>query len=210
MNTHRPLLLLTLALTLAGCMTARVHPEARFKGSWAENPEMDREVRRFLEEENDELLAKNADPGIEVWVGKLPAGIDLREGVISVKDGVPYEIVGKATLVLNSGSQFGFPDYEDGWRKGLCYWQAPLTWVTLGIWSVLPLNYPCGVEFQREKEDVLNATRNLVTKVGGHFFVGDYLIESEDRAAGITGFVVRKLEAPAAPESSPASAPTQL
>lgn len=200
-----------LSLLFAGCMTARVQPEAQFKGSWAENPKMDREIKKFLEEQTETLLTEAADPNIEVWVGKIPAGIELHEGVISVKDGVPYEIIGKATLVLNAGSQFGFPDYEQGWRKGLCYWQAPLTWVTLGLWAVIPVNYPCGVEFQREKEDVLTATRNLVAKVGGHFFVGDYLYETEDRAAGVQGFVIRKLEvAPSAPENQPADVRTQL
>lgn len=204
-------LALILGTFSVGCATAHVQPEARFKGSWAENPEMDREIRKFLQDHNDELMTDTADPGIEVWVGKIPAGIEVREGVISVQEGVPYEILGKASVMFDSGSQFAFPDYEDGWRKGLCYWQVPVTWLTLGLWAVVPLNYPCSVKSPREKEDVLTATRNLVKKVGGHFFVGDYLFETEDHAVGVMGFVVRKLDASTtAPSELPVDNRTQL
>ena len=29
------------------------------------------------------------------------------------------------------------------WRRGLCYWQVPIAWLTLGIWHLVPLYYPC-------------------------------------------------------------------
>jgi hypothetical protein len=38
-----------------------------------------------------------------------------------------------------------FGDYapHQRWRRGLCYWQVPIMWVTLGIWHLVPVYYPC-------------------------------------------------------------------
>jgi hypothetical protein len=189
--------LLCLSFTLAtGCMTAHVRPEVEFKGSWAEDPAKDAQVRKELDEKSGALLAKSPKSDIEVFVGKLPAGIKLEGGVLKVEDGAPFEILGRASLLVGEGTPFGFPDYEQGWRKGYCYWQAPLTWVTLGIWALIPVNYPCGVSYWRTKQEVLTATKNLVDELGGHVFVGDYINETRDEASGITGFVIRKNDAP--------------
>jgi hypothetical protein len=207
MNLTRLSLLLTLcSLPAAGCMTARVAPYAELKGSWAEDPARDRKVREDLEEHADELTAEIDPAAVDVWVGKIPAGLTLRDQVLSVETGAPYEIIGRARINFNNGTALWFSDYEDGWRKPYCYWQVPLTWTTLGIWMVVPVNYPCGVEAWRTKEDVLNATRNLVKRAGGDLFVGDYVAEREDYAMGMDGFVIRKLQpeapAPAAAVSS--------
>lgn len=190
------LLLLALVFGGTGCFQAHVQPELSFRGSWAEDPAKDRAMRQRLEELRLRLEAE-ADPAIEIYVGKIPGGLTLKEHVIYVDEGAPFEIIGRATVVLNSGSAGTFPDYKDGWRKPLCYWQAPLTWVTLGIWMLIPLNYPCGVPTYLPKEQVLNVTRNLVRELGGSFFVGNYLYENEDEAGGLDGFVVRSLSAKA-------------
>lgn len=202
MTLRRFLPLLAVVLSGAGCFQAHVQPEVSFRGSWAEDPAKDRAMRQRLEELRPRLDAaqsgSEAEP-IEIFVGKIPGGLTLKEHVIYVDEGAPYEIIGRATVVLNAGSAGTFPDYKDGWRKPLCYWQAPLTWVTLGIWMLIPLNYPCGVPTYLPKEKVLDVTRNLVRALGGSFFVGSYLFENEDEAGGLDGFVVRSLS-PKSPE----------
>lgn len=220
MTRRRFLPLLAVVLGGTGCFQAHVQPELSFRGSWAEDPAKDRAMRKRLEDLRLRLdvepigsgpvssatsPAQDADDApIEIFVGKIPAGLTLKEHVIYVDEGAPYEILGRATVVLNSGSAATFPDYKDGWRKPLCYWQAPLTWVTLGIWMLIPLNYPCGVPTYLPKEKVLAVTRNLVRELGGSFFVGNYLFENEDQAGGLDGFVVRSLslKAPERPANS--------
>lgn len=210
MRTLGTIFLLFLGSTAAGCMSAAVHPQVYFDGSWAEDPAKDREVRAQLDEKEASLLQPRPEnEAVEVFVGKLPSGIKLESGVLSTEKDAPYEILGKAVITVGEGTQFGFPDYEDGWRKGLCYWQAPLTWATLMIWAIVPVNYPCGVDAARPKEEVLTATKNLVRELGGHLFVGEYIIPSQDEAWGMTGFVIRKIEQ-AAPEPAPANGPTGI
>lgn len=37
-----------------------------------------------------------------------------------------------------------YPYREDeSWRKGYCYWQVPLNWVTIFVWAQLPLYWTC-------------------------------------------------------------------
>lgn len=180
----------------SGCLTARVHPDVAVSGNWAEDPAKDRAMKAVIDERRRTLLTDRAGGDVEVFVGKIPSGLELEGGVLRVEKDAPFEILGRAMIDVGSGSAFGFADYEQPWRKPFCYWQAPLTWLTLGLWALVPLNYPCGVNSFRSKEEVLAATRNLVHELGGHVFVGDYLNASEDEAMGIIGFVVRRLEAP--------------
>ncbi len=41
----------------------------------------------------------------------------------------------------------GFYEYnaDESLRRGYCYWQVPLHWLTLGLWYVVPTDYPCNV-----------------------------------------------------------------
>ncbi|MFO0725451.1 MAG: hypothetical protein U1E65_16830 [Myxococcota bacterium] len=193
MKHYASLVLLMSGLPM-GCMTAHAAPKIHFDGNWAEDPAKDRQMREMLSKAETRVLKAEDTEGVDVFIGKIPSGLKLEQGILSADEGSGLQILGKAVFEASTGTQFGFPDYEQGWRKGMCYWQAPLTWVTLAIWSIIPLNYPCGVDNMRSKEDVLRATKGLVKELGGDFFVGEYTYATQDEAAGVVGFVVKKAE----------------
>ena len=86
---------------------------------------------------------------------RLPRGISLNEEQeIRVSPGSEYEVVEKVYLKIPfinnpyiSNGTLWFYSYrpEEGWRKPFCHWQVPLHWVTLGLWSIVPLSWPCRV-----------------------------------------------------------------
>lgn len=190
---------MTLLFGSTGCFSAHVYPKTSFEGNWSEDPAKDREMRTHLEALR--LDTEKADESIQVFVDKIPAGLTLDKGVMSVDRDAPLEILGRAEVYAADPSIFVFPDYTDGWRKGLCYWQRPLMWMTIGLWHLVPIYYPCGVRSLAPKEEVINAARNLVQDLGGNMFVGTYVRAHDDRAEGIVGFVVRTVE-PARAERS--------
>src|SRR4051812_43425054 len=73
---------------------------------------------------------------VKVLQNAMPDGIEVKDGTISVKDGYPHVVLGKFTLTANFASTLWFADYNPTWRKGYCYPQVPLTWVTLGLWQI--------------------------------------------------------------------------
>jgi len=63
--------------------------------------------------------------------------------------GTGNQVVGHVHLhfpqLKNPYIQYWFRDYRPGggWRTALCYPQVPLTWLTLGLWSLIPTYYVC-------------------------------------------------------------------
>ena len=42
---------------------------------------------------------------------------------------------------------YRFTEYEESWRRGVCYWQVPFAWTLSVFWALLPLAYPCYGDF---------------------------------------------------------------
>ncbi|MEM9695450.1 MAG: hypothetical protein AAGA56_23095, partial [Myxococcota bacterium] len=87
--------------------------------------------------------------------GSVPEGLELSDNgaKLTVQKGYEskYQVIGsieadyeRATSGAILKNTYWTWDYDEGWRKGYCYWQVPLKIATLGIWSyVVPLHYPC-------------------------------------------------------------------
>ncbi len=119
------------------------------------------------------------DEQIEILSGRVPAGIDLRRNEIAVLPSYTdrYEVLGTVTVTRGST---GFRNFfwshavDQGWAKALCYPQAPLKLLTLGVWGVVsPLNWPCIYRkrpAQEAKDDSLRfaALRRAAGVMGGN------------------------------------------
>lgn len=101
----------------------------------------------------------------------------------------------------NFARLFWFGDYrpEQRWRKGLCYWQVPIMWLTLGVWHIVPIYYPCVPGFwhtgamreiagKRKRNEILaDALRAEACRLGGDAVVG-----AKVQNTGATGWVVQR------------------
>jgi hypothetical protein len=87
---------------------------------------------------------------VKVYIDGLPEGMTVQNGRLVV-DPERYEVLGRVGVTVRSPGfaniGWGFYDYapDQSWRKAYCWWQVPLSWVTIGIWAILPPYYPCWV-----------------------------------------------------------------
>lgn len=97
----------------------------------------------------DDMPAEQA-ADVRVLVGQLPEGVRIEREELIV-DRSRYELLGRVSADYKP---FGltwlgwwFYDYpeEESWRDVYCGIQTPLTWVTLSLWTFVPLHYPCAV-----------------------------------------------------------------
>jgi len=160
---------------------------------------------------------------VEVLRGKLPAGLELSEGgrklAVTREGEGKYEVIGEVrsdyTAKVNSAglnNWFWTWDYDDGWRKGLCYPQVPLKIATLGLWSYLsPLHYPCFATAPGEEADRVEAhlvrLQQATHAVGGNLVIvvgekdATYVSGNQNGvstthvpAVGLVGFAVKRLK----------------
>lgn len=99
----------------------------------------------------------------------------------------------------------GFIKYrpEQRWRKGLCYWQVPLFWITLGAWAIVPLNYPCHSAIWHTgslREVAGEDTRKLILedalKAEALRLQGNAVVLAFIADQGATGWIVRLKDRP--------------
>jgi hypothetical protein len=184
-------LLPTLMLLHSMSACAAIIPTAEFTGYGDANPERDIEIaERF--EANETPIAESAK--IRVLIDTIPEGLVFDDGQLSVTEGYAHEIRGKFSL-RNSGLlgfyffAWFFP-YEDDWRKGLCYWQVPLEWVTLGLWSVVPTSYPCHPDRRLEKKAWVSYARALALEADADGVIMSYIFSDRKNAHGASGFLI--------------------
>ncbi len=142
--------------------------------------------------DEDDRIVELAENGgrrasaVTVYSGKLPQGLELTESgsKLIVEKGFEshFQVLGTAesdfTKGLGSGTLnnlFWTWNYKEGWRKALCYWQVPLKIATIGVWNLIPLQYPCiatlpSQEKDRQKVHLANL-RSLAVAMGGNMVV---------------------------------------
>ncbi len=142
----KALLVLALAQGLVGCATLKPAVSVERFGT------MDPLQSRAL---GEKALALEATPeDVQVVAGSLPKGLALSENntTLAVGRGFEdrYEVVGAVEADFTQVAQsavgrnvFWTFDYEETWRKALCYPQVPLKLLTLSMWNIVPLQYPC-------------------------------------------------------------------
>jgi len=170
-----PLLALLVALSTTACATSTFSPGATFHGT----PRSALEVVKTADGMDDKTASD-----VEVLVGQLPEGVAVEGGAVRV-DPARYELLGTVTAKSNGVVDFinlwFYPYAEDeAWRKGFCYWQVPLTWVTLTTWSfVSPLAYPCKVvdsgssaaAVEGRKDKIMQTLRRATKAMGGDLLI---------------------------------------
>ena len=142
-------LLLALLFLTTGCATIRPDVHVVHFG------QSDLLKDQAVSEATSEVSVDEPLPEIKVFYGEMPQGLALEEGgaklVILEGFADAYRVIGSVEGDYISASQwagmrnmFWTWDYEDSWRKALCYPQVPLKIITFGIWSyMIPLHYPC-------------------------------------------------------------------
>jgi hypothetical protein len=142
---------------------------------------------------------------------KLPKGITLKQDQdIKISPSSEYILVDKIYLkvpflsnpYIHNGTIW-FYSYrpEEGWRKPFCHVQVPLHWVTLGLWSLVPLSWPCHVSmlniYLSDSSDTKRDRHYLLLqglKAEALRLKGDAVISSfvtpESKSA--TGYILRK------------------
>lgn len=193
MNGAEKITLAAAAALLVGAGCAPVKSQPFFQSHGAANVAGDQQVVERFEEARDREEQVEADE-VTVLIDTLPEGLTFEDGVLRVAEDYDHEVVGKFVLGPKAGMFYlaaGFHDYEDGWRKGLCYWQAPLEWVTLGFWSVVPTSYPCHPTPVRSKVDVEQEARLMAKSAGADTVLMGYLGGDQQETLGAAGLLIR-------------------
>lgn len=142
---------------------------------------------------------------VSVWRGPLPPGLILDEETLRVTDHDRYEILGRLSArfdpqrALLASLGLTFYRYDPPARNVWCNVQVPLGWVTLGLWSAVPLHYPCLISEtngpggeNRRKDQIVEALVRGTRAAGGNLLV---ITEIRDAgglvAAEGVGFAVR-------------------
>ncbi len=104
---------------------------------------------------------------VPVLLNELPPGVTLSDGKVNIAPEAPWVLVAQASADPNGGRSYwwmGFYDYneDESWRKGLCYPQVPLHWLTLGIWYIVPTDYACNVSESHSVESANNRKRRVI------------------------------------------------
>jgi hypothetical protein len=108
--------------------------------------------------------------GVKAYLNKFPEGLTINEeGAFVIKDEEKYELLGKVYTYLDNetsasyifGNFYRYPE-DQGWRRYYCYWQDPITWLTLGLWNAMPLYYPCFTSESNIPHDKLMRKRRII------------------------------------------------
>ncbi|MCC6334997.1 MAG: hypothetical protein IT380_13550 [Myxococcales bacterium] len=182
---HLAAVAVLVAATLStGCAALKPRPTS-YTAFGEADPARDKSVLEGFDKLKEEPQASR--PEVKVLVDTLPVGVDMKDGTISVEDGAPYELVGKFSIGTKGGL---FPDYKDGWRKGLCYPQAPLVAVTLLAWAVVPTYWPCFTSGMMSRTDAIDAAKTLAWSAGANLVLLSYAGSGEEVGGGV-GFLLK-------------------
>lgn len=180
--------LVTLLACLGACAPLRSEPSFQRTGN--ADPSSDRGViARFEGSSTDQ------EPRARVFLDAIPEGIAAQNGALVVIPGYAHQVIGTFTLGPQDGTFWmwlaRFFDYEDGWRRGLCYPQVPLEWVSLGLWTAVPTSYACHPTASRDKVNIVRDVKLLAVAAGADGALMSYLGTAKDEARGATGVFVR-------------------
>ncbi len=181
---------LALLVGSAGCATIHMTPEVSKLGPYDGEGEKEI-VRKFQEAAAEEIRVSPEE--VTVLVNSFPAGIRVDGTTVSVQDGYDHKLIAQFSLATQ-GFPIQFLDYKSGWRKGYCYPQVPLGWVTLTIWNIFsPLNWPCHGSYSTEKVELIENARRLAAAAGGDLVVMEFQgVSGRDHASWGRGFIISR------------------
>jgi len=175
--------LVALGLSALFCGCATIHPKIEVRHFGRLDPDRDAQVATLA---TSSRKAGTPVDQVEVVAGTLPTGLALEENgtklVASAGGQADFEVLGEVEVDFAPMVQGAFFrnfywtwGYGEGWRKGLCYPQAPLKLLTLGLWTILPLAWPCmasapGDATERERA-LVKSIKHGVAAMGGNLAV---------------------------------------
>ena len=184
-----------LCIGLTGCAT--LNPVVNVTSLGEANPAHDEEIaERFEATINADAPV---DGSVRVLVDTVPEGLTYSDGQLSVDEGYAHEVLAHFEMTTYDGFfsrptfwfTAGFFDYEAAWRRGLCWWQVPLEWVTLGFWTAVPTSYPCHPTMFREKEAWVESVKALANAAGASSAIMSYIDADQQEAKGVVGFLIK-------------------
>jgi hypothetical protein len=136
-------------------------------------------------------------------------GLDVVDGKLSHFRGQDVELVGSFELTGEVHSPFYPSDYTALPRKIICWPQVPLMWLSLGIWTIVPLSYGCWSKTPVDRDHWIAWVKQLVDSAGGTLGVVTFG-PKKDSIDTAKGYVVRMKPAMAAPQPpQPVPVPVQ-
>jgi hypothetical protein len=178
---------LMLALVASGCFGS-LKSRMQYRALGEADPQSEKRVEESFN--SDEPRTAEL-PRVKVLVNTIPEGLELKDHVLAVQKGYGHVILGKIAVSPDWGF---FPGYEESWKKPVCYPQRVLAVVTLGVWMILPISWPCNVPSgMRPSEYWLDQARTAASTAGGDMVVAELVGENIDHEAiGIVGFVIKQ------------------
>ena len=186
-----PLVAVLAAYASQGC--APLTPNYAYQGFGAADPHRDRQIAEKIE--NTATVPSSKE--VVVMLDTLPAGLKTSHSGIAVDDGWHHEVLGKIQISPNRHVGFstllGFPEYEHGAHKALCYPQTVLTWGTLTLWAfVSPSAYPCYGATGLEETAIIDRLRTAGGAAGGNLVVASLLrLPGDSKVYGANGIILR-------------------
>jgi hypothetical protein len=177
---------------LFGC--GAIRPNLSYEGFGKANPSGDAALVATLREGSEPAPVGEE---VLVLVDTLPEGVTIDKDTIQIEKGYDHALLGKFRLQAGPGSLVAamrFPDYKDDWRKGYCYWQAPLGWVTLLTWTLfVPLAYPCWGDPKISKQDAVDEAKQIAKAAGGDVVILSYgnSVSAEGHVYNAQGYVLK-------------------
>lgn len=200
MAARNVFILFMLASGSVGC--ASLHPRAQTSATridfMGEADEVEAARTRYRER-MAQTLGQLAEPQalaslsteVVVLEKTLPAGIEVVGSVVTAQPHSGLKVVGTLDVTPEIASPFLFSDYDSPARKAACYWQTPLTWVTLSMWAlVVPLNYPCWGK-DLSVPEAYGLIRASAQAAGADLVVLTKILRSKDTFVSARGILLR-------------------
>lgn len=193
--------LLVFGVVLTGC--GFVAPSVKFK-SVATNPMNDGRVVDDFENHRSNPVYQD----VAVIENDETSGLEVVDGTVKSYRGSDVEVLGTFELEGAVHSPFYPSDYLAIPRKIICWPQVPLTWLTLGIWLIVPTSYACWSKTPTDREHWLAWVKQVVDSAGGTLGVVTFG-PRKDNIDVAKGYVVKVKPGPAAVPVAPSPAPAQ-
>lgn len=186
--------LLLLAAVVSAC--AAVAPRGKFRSNEVKPMDDERVVDDF---ENHRASPVFGD--VTVVENDESSGLDVVDGTLKKFRGQEIEVIGTFELTGELHGPFYPSDYLGVGRKILCWPQVPLSWVTLGIWLIIPTSYFCYGKTPVDRDHWLGWVKQMVDSAGGNLGVVTFAPnkQSIDTAKGYVLRIAAPAQAPAAP-----------
>ena len=181
---------------LSGASCARVLPRVNYTATGKADAYHDAQMDSVLQKRMRERVGDAAN--VTVLIDQMPRGMVLNGNTPIIDDNAGIEMVGKFEMEARTSNFFfiaKFIDYEEVWRKGLCYWQVPLEWLTLGAWSLSPTTWACfPAKPVMRKADALSYIKKAADGADADIVVMTYDGEVNETIRGARGWFLRTIK----------------